>query len=163
MADNALWQYSLLVYSHPRVHKLCQKLQDDYGADVNLLLSACWLAKRGIVWSPEQVVDMVSHSQAFRENYLLEVRALRRRMKPTAPPNIYQEAQRFEMAVERWQQDEIHSYWQKAAISPKKQSFPLCAQTNLHRYFDQLKLAWNGLLGELIEAVAAVPPAEGDT
>ncbi|WP_372798908.1 DUF2390 domain-containing protein, partial [Litorivivens sp.] len=113
-------------------------------------------------WAPDQIADMVAHSQSFRENFLLEARALRRRIKQAAPPNVYQEAQRFEMSLERWQQDEIYSYWQKAAISPKKQSFPLCAQTNLHRYFDQLELAWNGLLGELIEAVAATPPAEGD-
>ncbi|MBB3048561.1 uncharacterized protein (TIGR02444 family) [Litorivivens lipolytica] len=162
MADNALWQYSLLVYSQPPVHRLCQKLQDEYGADVNLLLSACWLGKRGIVWSPEQVADMVKHSQAFRSDYLLQLRALRRKMKQHAPPNIYQEAQRFEMALERWQQDDIYAYWQKATVSPKKQSFSLCAQTNLHRYFDQLELAWNGLLSELVEAITVVPPAEGD-
>ncbi|WP_372777159.1 TIGR02444 family protein [Litorivivens sp.] len=162
MTDNALWQFSLLVYSQPRVHRLCQLLQDEYGADVNLLLSACWLAKRGIVWTPQQVADMVAKSREFRENYLFEARALRRKLKHSAPPSVYQEAQRFEMAVERWQQDEIYDYWLKASAAPKKQSFSLCAQTNLHRYFDQLELAWNGQMSELVEAVAATPPAEGD-
>lgn len=162
MVDNALWQYTLLIYSQPRVQTLCLGLQEDYGADVNILLCACWLAKRGIVWTPAQVAEMVAHSQRFRSEYLLGMRELRRKLKRDAPTNVYQEAQRFEMALERWQQDEMFSYWQAANVRPKKQSFSLCAQTNMHRYFDHLKLAWNARLGELVEVVVAAPSCEPD-
>lgn len=160
VVDNALWQYTLLVYSQPKVQSLCISLQDEHGADVNILLCACWLAKRGVVWTPKQVADMVAHSQKFRSEYLLDTRALRRKLKGVAPANVYQEAQRFEMAMERWQQDEMYSYWLEANAQPKKQSFSLCAQTNIHRYFDHLKLGWNSELGELVEAVVAAPPGE---
>ena len=160
MVDNALWQYTLLVYSQPKVQALCIRLQDEHGADVNILLCACWLAKRGVVWTQAQVGDMVAHSQKFRAEFLLDARALRRKLKGAAPANIYQEAQRFEMALERWQQDEMYRYWCEANVQPKKQSFSLCAQTNVHRYFDHLKLGWNADLGELVEAVVAAPPGE---
>lgn len=43
--DNPFWQFSLAVYSDSKVQKSCLQLQNDYDANVNLLLYCCWLAK----------------------------------------------------------------------------------------------------------------------
>jgi uncharacterized protein (TIGR02444 family) len=41
--DNPFWRFSLRVYAAPGVQQACLRLQDDFGADVNLLLLAVWL------------------------------------------------------------------------------------------------------------------------
>lgn len=160
MADNALWQYTLLVYSQPPVQTLCLKLQEEYEADVNMLLCGCWLGKRGIVWTPGQVAELKALNERFRSEYILTARALRRKLKAEAPDKVYQEAKRFELSLERWQQDEMFRYWQDAGNKPRQQSFSLCAQTNIHRYFDHLEQAWAPAMGELVDAVVAAPPGE---
>ena len=38
----SLWNYSLEIYRRPGVQDACLKLQDDMGADVNLLMYCCW-------------------------------------------------------------------------------------------------------------------------
>ncbi len=45
--SSAFWDFSLEVYGLPGVADACLALQDRQGADVNLLLLACWLAGRG--------------------------------------------------------------------------------------------------------------------
>ena len=43
-----LWDFSQRVYGAPGVAGACLGLQDRRGADVNLLLFACWVAARGL-------------------------------------------------------------------------------------------------------------------
>lgn len=43
---SAFWRFSLQTYARPDVADACLALQEREGADVNLLLLACWLASR---------------------------------------------------------------------------------------------------------------------
>lgn len=42
--DNPFWQFSLSSYAHTEVQNCAHLLQEQYGANVNLLLYCCWLA-----------------------------------------------------------------------------------------------------------------------
>ena len=45
--DCAFWDFSLEAYARPGVAPACLDLQERHGADVNLLLFACWLSASG--------------------------------------------------------------------------------------------------------------------
>ena len=45
--DIPFWDFSLAAYARPEVAPACLVLQDRHGADVNLLLYACWLGASG--------------------------------------------------------------------------------------------------------------------
>lgn len=47
LPPSEFWDFSLDVYRRPEVSRLCLDLQDSYGADVNMLLFACWLGYTG--------------------------------------------------------------------------------------------------------------------
>lgn len=46
--NNPLWAFADALYSSRGVEETCLHLQDQYGANVNLLLWCCWLESRGI-------------------------------------------------------------------------------------------------------------------
>ena len=48
----AFWDYSLKTYNRPHVGKACLRLQEEAGADVNLVLLCLWLAARGVAPLP---------------------------------------------------------------------------------------------------------------
>jgi uncharacterized protein (TIGR02444 family) len=76
-----LWAFSLYHYARPGVSDLCLRLQDEQGANVNIVLWALWLGFRG------QRLDSVLLAQAQRkvhswdQHYILPLRQLRRRLK----------------------------------------------------------------------------------
>ena len=49
--QNPLWDYACQLYSKPGMEAALLVLQDDHGADINLILQALWLASESKVWS----------------------------------------------------------------------------------------------------------------
>ena len=49
MEENPFWDFSLKFYDQKNVATSCLALQEDVGADVNLLLYCCWVASQGAV------------------------------------------------------------------------------------------------------------------
>lgn len=80
------WQplpvYAAALYARPGVAAACLTLQDELGADVNLLLSACWLAARGRHLEPPEAEVLRVLAAAWQEPVLAPLRAARRAMKP---------------------------------------------------------------------------------
>lgn len=74
--------YAAALYARPGVAAACLTLQDELGADVNLLLSACWLAARGRRLEPHEAEVLRALAAAWREPVLAPLRAARRAMKP---------------------------------------------------------------------------------
>ncbi|MFT6300270.1 MAG: hypothetical protein ACJA2R_000273 [Saprospiraceae bacterium] len=46
-SQNCLWSYSLTHYARAGVSDQCLSLQDDYEANINILLLCCWLGSNG--------------------------------------------------------------------------------------------------------------------
>ncbi len=136
MTDNPLWQYSLAVYGRPAVAEACLALQDEHGADVNLLLCGCWLATAGRRWSETELAELCALSRPQRE-HIAAMRTLRRSLKDAAPAPVYQQAKQLELALERWQQDTLWHYWRERQ-STGGDDFAAAATANIGGYLATL-------------------------
>jgi uncharacterized protein (TIGR02444 family) len=76
--DNGLWQYACQVYSQADVEAALLALQDDHGADINLILQALWLASEAKQWTKA----CIPHDyDQWMEEQVLPLRQMRRRLK----------------------------------------------------------------------------------
>lgn len=76
--DNGLWQYACQVYSQAGVEASLLALQDDHGADINLILQALWLASEGKQWTKACIP---TDYEQWVEKQVLPLRQMRRSMK----------------------------------------------------------------------------------
>lgn len=103
-----MWQYALEAYQRPRVAELCLTLQDRFSADVNLLLTAGWLATRHIAWHPVEVAGLIDSCAGWRQHCLLPLRSVRRYLHEHMDGNaalmaFYQQGKALELEAERYQ------------------------------------------------------------
>lgn len=83
-AGHGLEAYAAALYGRPGVTEACLELQDRHGADVNLLLAACWLAARGVRLDPDAAERLRELAAAWRENVVAPLRQVRRALRPLA-------------------------------------------------------------------------------
>jgi uncharacterized protein (TIGR02444 family) len=89
----ALWQFSLTLYAAPGVARQCLRLQDQWQANVNLMLWLVWLEHHG------QLVDSatVERAQAaiaiWNQSTSQPLRALRRQLGDQLTANAKQQAE----------------------------------------------------------------------
>lgn len=76
--ENPLWKYACQVYSQPGVEAVLLELQDEHGADINLILQALWLTTEGQEWTRACIPN--DYSQWMAEQ-VLPLRQMRRNMK----------------------------------------------------------------------------------
>ena len=76
--DNGLWQYACKVYSKVGVEAALLHLQDEHGADINLILQALWLASEGVEWAPVCIPNDYSR---WVEEQVIPIRTMRRGLK----------------------------------------------------------------------------------
>jgi uncharacterized protein (TIGR02444 family) len=107
---SAFWDWSVEAYARPGVATLCLGLQERTGADVNLLLLACWLADRGQRLEPA----LVAAGQRWQMEVVRPLRAARRalqaRLAEAAAPEIARLRRAIaaaELAAERLEQIEL--------------------------------------------------------
>ena len=75
------WNFSLRLYTQPQVADLCVQLQDTYQVNVNLLLWCCWLEQQAIDLTAERLQQAHWRVDAWEQDYVLPLRALRRNLK----------------------------------------------------------------------------------
>ena len=86
-ADHALWRFSLRVYGAEGVEAACLRLQDDHGADVNLVLFCCWLGTAGYGRVGERLLRSALAATAhWHGRAVAPLRALRRSLKQDPAP-----------------------------------------------------------------------------
>lgn len=79
--DISLWDFSLHYYARPGVSPLCLRLQDEQGANVNVVLWALWLGYRGVRLESASLTQALRKIHSWDQHYVLPLRHLRRRMK----------------------------------------------------------------------------------
>jgi uncharacterized protein (TIGR02444 family) len=91
-----LWQFAVRLYGQDGVAAACLRLQETYGADVPLLLSAAWLAMSGVTLSPDHARKACDLVQDWHAEIVRGLRALRTRLKagPFPAPSAASEAVR---------------------------------------------------------------------
>lgn len=108
---SALWDYAVDLYGRPGVREACLALQDSAGADVNLLLLACWLGATGRRPDPVTLARLRADALAWQEAVVRPLRTARRELKrrladldpPLRPPLAAARARlaEVELAAER--------------------------------------------------------------
>jgi uncharacterized protein (TIGR02444 family) len=84
--ETAFWDFSLAVYKREALVAACHGLQDEHGADVNMLLFCCWIGASGR--GPLAGDDFTHLSEAvsrWQREVVTPLRAARRRLKQ--PPH----------------------------------------------------------------------------
>ncbi|WP_395677121.1 TIGR02444 family protein [Inquilinus sp.] len=85
--DGPLWRFATRVYGRPGVAQACLALQQRFDADVNLLLFAAWLgAERGVALSAPLSRQAQRRVDAWHEDIVRPLRAVRQRMKTGPAP-----------------------------------------------------------------------------
>lgn len=104
MADDVdaagdLWAFALKVYVGEGVSAACLDLQDRFGADVPVLLTVLWMAKRDLRLNAEGMAALETRIGPWRAEMVAPLRALRRRLKegPAPAPSDATEALRTEI------------------------------------------------------------------
>jgi uncharacterized protein (TIGR02444 family) len=114
-APNPFWDFSLDFYARPSVSAACLTLQDECGADINLLLFLLWRAAAGRLLSQDEVTRLDGEVRDWRDAAIAPLRALCRRLKETAliepaPQQKFRDqVKSLELEAERLQQDALYA------------------------------------------------------
>lgn len=76
-----LWDFSLPLYRQPGVEALCLSLQDEWGADVNILLWLCWLEQEGVALNERRLRLAEASIAPWRSDVVEPLRRMRRHIK----------------------------------------------------------------------------------
>jgi uncharacterized protein (TIGR02444 family) len=135
------WRFSLQFYRLPGVAQACIKLQEDAGADVNLLLFLLWHGAQQQRLSIADVQALEQKIAAWRELTVVPLRAIRRALK--SPPGLVEggaaEAFRtrikaIELEAERLQQEAMYDLVRGSLLGETAPSVAEAARANITAY-----------------------------
>jgi uncharacterized protein (TIGR02444 family) len=93
------WRFSLRYYRQPGVAEACIALQDGCGVDVNILLFFLWLATARRQVSPDVAQAVCARAAPWRDDVVVPLRTVRRRLKEGPALVERDAAERFRTAV----------------------------------------------------------------
>ena len=136
-ASGGFWQFSLEFYARRGVEAACLQLQDEAGADVDLLLFLLFCARHGRALSSAEVTSLDRLVADWRAEVVRPLRAVRRRLK-TGFPGVAAEAlrgevKRLELEAERLQQEHMEKAAPPASLG-EAGAPALAARNNLEVY-----------------------------
>jgi uncharacterized protein (TIGR02444 family) len=121
---NPFWQFSLRLYRVPGVAPACLRLQDEAGADVNVLFFLLWNASRGARLSAADIAVVDRHVAPWREAAVKPLRAVRRSLKDDGVLQDAAAADAFrtrvkglELEAERLQQEALYGLAQTDLVA----------------------------------------------
>ena len=138
------WRFSLRVYRAPGVQAACLALQDEHGADVNLVLLCAFAGHDGRSLDKRRLRQAMARVGDWQSDVIAPVRAARRALKRHPPPdaNAAQELRKRILGVELELEDveqlmlaDLLARWP----APLRRSAPRDAiEANLLRYLNLL-------------------------
>lgn len=123
MPKSEFWDFSLAIYGQPEVSQTCLRLQDDYGANINMLLFACWLghSRQGRPGVDEWQA-MLTRTRHWRERVIRPLRSVRRylRDEPLAPQSMKENVLKSEFDAEHIEQLLLEREWGADTINVQR-------------------------------------------
>lgn len=102
------WQYSCALYGNKPVEVACLDLQNDFQADVNLLLFICWLTHKEYIASDKKTIKaMIEISTPWQRDVVEPLRQLRQQigaMQGMDAKNVKTSLLRSEQEAEKYEQ-----------------------------------------------------------
>lgn len=162
------WEFSLQLYQQPGVAEHCLALQDEYGADVNILLFCCWLGSIGAgPLSMEQLQLLLEQVKPWQKQAIVPLRMLRRQLKKGVSAvakdrseAIRQAIQRVEIDAERVEQSILSEscHWQANAERSLSDRTTI-SRRNLQNYFRVLQIPDDAQIQERLQALISAASA----
>jgi len=140
-AGSPFWRFSLRLYRAPGVAEACITLQEESGADVNLLLFLLWHGVERRRVSAEEVARLDQTIAAWRERAVISLRAIRRTLK--SPQGLVEAgtAEAFrtrikavELEAERLQQEAMYDLVRVSLLGETAASVADAARANVAAY-----------------------------
>ena len=79
----SLWDYAVKIYAFDEVKKQCLRLQDEYHANVDIILWCCWLRSEGITLPQSAMDEALINIDTVNQTTLLKLRSVRRSVAST--------------------------------------------------------------------------------
>jgi uncharacterized protein (TIGR02444 family) len=145
-AGSPFWRFSLRLYRSPGVAEACITLQEESGADVNLLLFLLWHGVQERRISADEVARLDRKIAGWREQAVIPLRATRRALKSPAlksPQGLVEAgtAEAFrtrikavELEAERLQQEAMYDLVRVALLGEPAPSVADAARHNVAAY-----------------------------
>jgi uncharacterized protein (TIGR02444 family) len=140
-SGSPFWRFSLQFYRLPGVAEACIALQEEAGADVNLLLFLLWHGIQGRRLSGRQVERLEQEIAAWRDRAVIPLRAIRRALKPSpglvepgAAEAFRTRIKAVELEAERLQQEAMYGLVRGALLGEAAPSVAEAARANVAAY-----------------------------
>jgi uncharacterized protein (TIGR02444 family) len=140
-AGSPFWRFSLRLYRSPGVAEACITLQEESGADVNLLLFLLWHGVEQRRVSADEVARLDQKIAAWRARAVIPLRTIRRALK--SPQGLVEAgtAEAFrtrikavELEAERLQQEAMYDLVRVSLLGEPAPSVAEAARHNVTAY-----------------------------
>ncbi len=139
MSEKSFWQFSLATYSVAGVESLLLRLQDEFGADINMLLFCYWLGLQQKMLAPGQWDELLRLTADWQREGVLPLRSVRRFLKRQPDvADFRREIQAVEIEAERLQQEMMGSFSTNKQLTSFSSAPSQAAWQNLQAYFATL-------------------------
>ncbi|UTW55808.1 TIGR02444 family protein [Kordiimonas sp. SCSIO 12610] len=128
------WEFSVRLYAKPNVATACLDAQNNFNADVNILLLTAWLRCKNLSITQEGWGKLIETSTDWQNNILKPIRTRRMEAKGT---QFYEALKVEELNLEKQAQRELIKSISGNLISAENQQ--IFAQ-NINTYFDIIEL-----------------------
>jgi len=169
------WDFSVRTYEQAGVSDACLALQDDCGADVNLVLYCCWAGWHFSALDDSTFAQAWRFSQLWNQQVVKPLRGVRRWMKADGCHDSLMDAKACmdlratvkatELRAEKLQQAVLESLPLAAPDSGHPAPGPAAVAANLRRYCAAAGIDWSeevrAKLGVILRAAFPRAPMSG--
>ncbi len=164
LLDNPFWRFSTRLYSQASVSTACLELQDQFAADVNMLLFCKWSALAGPGrLQLSELRDCVAVTADLQGSVIQVLRGLRRKQPTDDVPEpakfMRRQLAELELAAERLEQALLYC-WSRDLKRPENVDVAAEAARNLVAYLSLLSADVEAAAGPVRALLAAVVDAE---
>lgn len=162
---SAFWTFSLAVYGGPGVPPACLRLQDEHGADVNVVLCALWLGTLGRALEPADALALGTAVAPWCEEVVQPLRRVRRWLKEpaetfagAATEKLRERLKAVELESERLQQEALAAFVQTRTPGKPATASPALLEANLAAYAEAIGAEFPPAdVAPLLAAATAIP------
>lgn len=141
------WNFSTEVYQRPETEQACLHLQDQYQADINILLYCCWAGQKQILLSENDLSLLIKTSMPWQKNILTHLRAARTTLKTSKViiPDELREQTRSNISEMELNAEHMAQLDLEKALNLKKKAIEKhtsaeeCCLHNLNLYCQQME------------------------
>ena len=147
---DGFWDFSLNIYAAKGVASECFALQDEYGADVNVLLFCAYLGVRGIELAPKDIGAIIAVTRPWYEAIVKSLRTARRAGKsfveaPSFPErksatSLRTKVKALELAAERIEHSLLESWATDRLRAPMRRERGSAVAKNITLYLRYLRV-----------------------